>query len=223
MLAITTKEQMPTVSGEKQNKQLTPLRCADVADVVRVLSRGLTANGVVPSSADTETLPYIAEGLKARYGWLTLYSLYDAFLSHIRGTLSDCFRYNTLPIYINNIITSYVSQLREKEYKEHKAAQADKHRREMEQFEAEERRTLCGWWLCVRFGRKTSVSSFAVLCVERRILRLTAQRLPCSYVFSRDPAEAVAMSRRAVETLIRDGITLGEWLGITPKTQNYGL
>ena len=223
MLAITTKEQTPTVSGEKQNKQLTPLRCADVADVVRVLSRGLTANGVVPSSADTETLPYIAEGLKARYGWLTLYSLYDAFLSHIRGTLSDCFRYNTLPIYINNIITSYVSQLREKEYKEHKAAQADKHRREMEQFEAEERRTLCGWWLCVRFGRKTPVSSFAVLCVERRLLRLTAQRLPCSYVFSRDPAEAVAMSRRAVETLIRDGITLGEWLGITPKTQNYGL
>lgn len=223
MLAITTKEQMPTVSGEKQNKQLTPLRCADVADVVRVLSRGLTANGVVPSSADTETLPYIAEGLKARYGWLTLYSLYDAFLSHIRGTLSDCFRYNTLPIYINNIITSYVSQLRKKEYEEHKAAQADKHRREMEQFEAEERRTLCGWWLCVRFGRKTPVSSFAVLCVERRLLRLTAQRLPCSYVFSRDPAEAVAMSRRAVETLIRDGITLGEWLGITPKTQNYGL
>ena len=223
MLAITTKEQMPTVSGEKQNKQLTPLRCADVADVVRVLSRGLTANGVVPSSADTETLPYIAEGLKARYGWLTLYSLYDAFLSHIRGTLSDCFRYNTLPIYVNNIITSYVSQLRKKEYEEHKAAQADKHRREMEQFEAEERRTLCGWWLCVRFGRKTPVSSFAVLCVERRILRLTAQRLPCSYVFSRDPAEAVAMSRRAVETLIRDGITLGEWLGITPKTQNYGL
>ena len=209
MLAITTKEQMPTVSGEKQNKQLTPLRCADVADVVRVLSRGLTANGVVPSSADTETLPYIAEGLKARYGWLTLYSLYDAFLSHIRGTLSDCFRYNTLPIYINNIITSYVSQLRKKEYEEHKAAQ--------------ERRTLCGWWLCVRFGRKTPVSSFAVLCVERRLLRLTAQRLPCSYVFSRDPAEAVAMSRRAVETLIRDGITLGEWLGITPKTQNYGL
>ena len=223
MLAIATKEQMPTVSGEKQNKQLTPLRCADVADVVRVLSRGLTANGVVPSSADTETLPYIAEGLKARYGWLTLYSLYDAFLSHIRGTLSDCFRYNTLPIYINNIITSYVSQLRKKEYEEHKAAQADKHRREMEQFEAEERRTLCGWWLCVRFGRKTPVSSFAVLCVERRLLRLTAQRLPCSYVFSRDPAEAVAMSRRAVETLIRDGITLGEWLGITPKTQNYGL
>lgn len=223
MLAITTKEQMPTVSGEKQNKQLTPLRCADVADVVRVLSRGLTANGVVPSSADTGTLPYIAEGLKARYGWLTLYSLYDAFLSHIRGTLSDCFRYNTLPIYVSNIITSYVSQLREKEYEEHKAAQNEKHRREMEQFETEERRTLCNWWLCIRHGKHTPVSSFAVLCVERRVLRLTAQRLPCSYVFSRDPAEAVAMARRAVETLISDGITLGEWLGITPKTQNYGL
>lgn len=223
MLAITTKEQMPTVSGEKQNKRLTPLRCADVADVVKVLSRGLTTNGVVPSSSDTGTLPYIAEGLKARYGWLTLYTLYDAFLSHVRGTLSDCFRYNTLPIYVNNIVTAYVCQLREKEYEEHKAAQAERHRRDMEQFEQEERRTLCDWWLCVRFGRKTPVASFFVLCVERRVLSLTAQRLPCSYVFSRDPAEAVAMARNAVETLICDGITLGEWLGITPKTQNYGL
>ena len=223
MLAISTKEQTPTISGEKQNKRLMPLRCAEVADIVKVLSRGLTANGVVPSSADTGALPYIAEGLKARYGWLTLFSLYDAFLAHIRGTLSDCFRYNTLPIYVNNIITSYVCQLREKEYEAHKAAQTEKLRREMVQFEAEERRTLCNWWLCVRFGRKTPVSSFAVLCVERRVLRLTAQRLPCSYVFSRDPAEAVAMARQAVETLIRDDITLGEWLGITPKTQNYGL
>lgn len=223
MIAITTKEQMPTVSGEKQNKQLIPLRRAEVEDVVKVVSRGLTANGVMPSSADTSTLPYIAEGLKARYGWLTLSALYDAFLSHVRGTLSDCFRYSTLPMYVNNIITSYVCQLREKEYETHKAAQAEKHRREMKQFESEERRTLCNWWLCVRHGKQTPVSSFAVLCVERRILRLTAQRLPCSYVFSRDPAEAVAMSRRAVETLISDGITLGEWLGITPKTQNYGL
>lgn len=223
MFAITTKEQTPTVSGEKQNKRLTPLWSAEVVDVVKVLSRGLTANGVVPSSADTGTLPYIAEGLKARYGWLTLYSLYDAFLSHVRGTLSDYFRYNTLPIYVNNIISSYVCQLRERQYEEHKAAQAEKHRREMEQFEAEERRTLCDWWLCVRFGRKTPASSFAVLCVERRLLRLTAQRLPCSYIFFRDPAEAVAMARNAVETLMRDGITLGEWLGITPKTRNYGL
>ena len=223
MLAITTKEQTPTVSGEKQNKHLIPLRCAEVADIVKVLSRGLTANGVVPSTADADTLPYIAEGVKARYGWLTLSSLYEAFLSHIRGTLSDYYRYYTLPIYINNIIASYVCQLRDKEYKTHKAAQTEKHRREMEQFESEERRTLCDWWLCVRFGRKTPVSSFAVLCVERRLLRLTAQRLPCSYVFSRDPAEAVAMARNAVETLMRDGITLGEWLGITPKTQDYGL
>ena len=223
MLAITTKEQTPTVSGEKQNKHLIPLRCAEVADVVKVLSRGLTANGVVPSTADAGTLPYIAEGLKTRYGWLTLSDLYEAFLSHIRGTLSDSFRYNTLPIYVNNIVASYVCQLREEEYKAHKAAQTEKHRREMEQFESEERRTLCDWWLCVRFGRKTPVSSFAVLCVERRVLRLTAQRLPCSYVFSRDPAEAVAMARNAVETLMRDDITLGEWLGITPKTHNYGL
>lgn len=223
MLAITTKEQTPTVSGEKQNKHLIPLRCAEVEDVAKVLLRGLSANGVAPSSADTGTLPYIAEGLKARYGWLSLSALYEAFLSHIRGTLSDFFRYNTLPIYVNNIITSYVCQLREKEYEAHKAAQTEKHRREMEQFEAEERRTLCNWWLCVRFGRKTPVSSFAVLCVERRLLRLTAQRLPCSYVFSRDPAEAVAMARNAVETLMRDDITLGEWLGITPKTRNYGL
>ena len=223
MLAITTKEQTPTVSGENQNKHLTPLRCAEVEDVVKVLSRGLTANGVVPSTADAGTLPYIAEGLKARYGWLTLYSLYDAFLAHIRGTLSDCFRYNTLPIYVNNIITSYVCQLREEEYRLHKAAQAEKHRREMDNFEAEERRTLCDWWLCVRHGNRTPVSSFAVLCVERRVLRLTAQRLPCSYVFSRDPAEAVAMARNAVETLMCDGMTLGEWLGISPKTQNYGL
>lgn len=223
MLAITTKEQTPTVSGEKQKKHLIPLRCAEVEDVAKVLLRGLTANGVVPSSADTGTLPYIAEGLKARYGWLTLSDLYEAFLSHIRGTLSEFYRYNTLPIYVNNIITSYVCQLREEEYKAHKEAQAEKHRREMDNFESEERRTLCDWWLCVRFGRKTPVSSFAALCVERRLLRLTAQRLPCSYVFSRDPAEAVAMARNAVETLMRDGITLGEWLGITPKTQNYGL
>lgn len=223
MLAITTKEQMPTVSGEKQNKHLIPLRCAEAEDVVKVLLRGLTANGVVPSSADTGTLPYIAEGLQARYGWLTLSALYDAFLSHIRGTLSDNFRYGTLPIYVNNIITSYVSQLREKEYEAHKAAQTEKHRREMEQFEAEERRTLCDWWLCVRHGKQTPVSSFAVLCVERRLLRLTAQRLPCSYVFSRDPAEAVAMARNAMESLMRGGITLGEWLGISPKTQNYGI
>ena len=223
MLAITTKEQTPTVSGEKQNKRLTPLRCAEVEDVVKVLSRGLTANGVVPSSADAGTLPYIAEGVKTRYGWLTLYGLYEAFLSHVRGTLSDYYRYNTLPIYVNNIITSYVCQLREEEYKAHKAAQAEKHRRDMDNFESEERRTLCDWWLCVRFGRQTPVSSFSVLCVERRLLRLTAQRLPCSYVFSRDPAEAVAMARNAVETLMRDGTTLGEWLGITPKTQNYGL
>ncbi len=223
MLAIATKEQTPTVSGEKQKKHLIPLRCAEAEDVAKVLLRGLTANGVAPSSADAGTLPYIAEGLKTRYGWLTLSDLYEAFLSHIRGTLSDCFRYNTLPIYVSNIITSYVCQLREKEYEAHKAAQAEKHRREMEQFETEERRTLCNWWLCVRFGRKTPVSSFAVLCVERRLLRLTAQRLPCSYVFSRDSAEAVAMARNAVETLMRDGITLGEWLGITPKTQNYGL
>lgn len=223
MIAIATKEQTPTVSSEKRNKHLIPLRCAEVADIVKVLSRGLTANGVVPSSADAGTLPYIAEGLKARYGWLTLSSLYDAFLSHIRGTLSDSYRYNTLSIYVNNIITSYVCQLREKEYEEHKAAQTEKHRREMEQFESEERRTLCDWWLCVRHGKQTPASSFAALCVERRVLRLTAQRLPCSYVFSRDPAEAVAMARQAVETLIRDGITLGEWLGITPKMQNYGL
>ena len=223
MLAITTKEQTPTISGDKQNKHLIPLRCAEVADVVKVLLRGLTANGVVPSSADAGTLPYIAEGVKARYGWLTLSALYDAFLAHIRGTLSDCFRYNTLPIYVNSIIASYVGQLREKEYEAHKAAQAEKHRREMDNFEAEERRTLCNWWLCVRHGKQTPASSFAVLCVERRLLRLTAQRLPCSYVFSRDPAEAVAMARQAVETLIRDDITLGEWLGIVPKTQNYGL
>ena len=223
MLAITTKEQTPAISGEKQNKRLMPLRCAEVEDVVKVLSRGLTANGVVPSSADTGTLPYIAEGLKARYGWLTLYNLYEAFVAHVRGTLSDYYRYSTLPIYVNNVITSYVCQLREEEYKAHKAAQTEKHRREMDNFEAEERRTLCDWWLCVRFGRKAPVSSFAVLCVERRLLRLTAQRLPCSYVFSRDPAEAVAMARNAVETLMRDGISLGEWLGITPKTQNYGL
>ena len=223
MLVVTTKEQTPTISGEKQNKQLIPLRCAEVADVVKVLSRGLTANGVVPSTADTGTLPYIAEGLKARDGWLTLSALYEAFLSHIRGTLSDCYRYYTLPIYVNNIIASYVCQSREKEYEAHKAAQAEKHRREMEQLESEERCTLCGWWMCVRFGRKTPASSFAVLCVERRVLRLTAQRLPCSYVFSRDPAEAVAMARNAVETLMCDGITLGEWLGITPKTQDYGL
>ena len=223
MLVITTKEQTPTVSGEKQNKQLIPLRCAEVADVVKVLSRGLTANGVVPSSADVNTLPYIAEGLKARYGWLTLSALYEAFLSHIRGTLSDNYRYYTLPIYVNNIITSYVCQLREKEYEAHKAAQAEKHRREMAQFESEERRTLCDWWLCVRHGKQTPASSFAVLCVERRLLRLTAQRLPCSYVFARDSAEAVAMARNAVEALMRDGITLGEWLGITPKTQDYGL
>lgn len=223
MLAITTKEQMPTVSGEKQNKHLIPLRCAEVADVVKVLSRGLTANGVVPSSADTGTLPYIAEGLKARYRWLTLSDLYDAFLSHIRGTLSDFFKCYTLPIYVNNIISSYVCQLREKEYEAHKSAQTEKHRREMEQFETEERCTLCNWWLCVRYGKQTPVSSFAVLCVERRVLRLTAQRLPCSYVFSRDPAESVAMARQAVETLIRDDITLGEWLGVTSKTQNYGL
>lgn len=223
MLAITTKEQMPTVSGGKQNKHLIPLRCAEVADIVKVLSRGLTANGVVPSSADTGTLPYIAEGLKARYGWLNLSDLYDAFLSHVRGTLSDFFKCYTLPIYVNNIVTTYVCQLREKEYEVHKAAQAEKHRREMEQFEAEELRTLCNWWLSVRHGKQTPASSFAVLCVERRLLRLTAQRLPCSYVFSRDPAEAVAMARNAVETLIRDGITLGEWIGVTPKTQNYGL
>lgn len=223
MIAITTKEQTPTISGEKQNKHLIPLRCAEVADIVKVLSRGLTANGVVPSSADTGTLPYIAEGLKARYERMTLSALYDAFLAHVRGTLSDSFRYNTLPIYVNNIVTSYVCQLREKEYEAHKAAQAEKHRREMAQFESEERRTLCDWWLCVRHGKQTPVSSFAVLCVERRVLRLTAQRLPCSYVFSRDPAEAVAMARQAVEDLIRDNITLGEWLGITPKTQNYGL
>ena len=223
MLAITTKEQTPTVSGEKQNKHLIPLRRAEVEDIVKVLLRGLTANGVVPSTADAGTLPYIAEGLKARYGWLTLSDLYGAFAAHIRGTLSEFFRYNTLPIYVNNIITSYVCQLREEEYKAHKAAQAEKHRREMAQFETEERRTLCNWWLCVRHGKQTPVSSFAVLCVERRVLRLTAQRLPCSYVFSRDPAEAVAMTRRAVESLISDGITLGEWLGITPKTQNYGL
>ena len=223
MLAITTKEQMPTVSGEKQNKHLIPLRCAEAEDVAKVLLRGLTANGVVPSSADAGTLPYIAEGLKARYGWLTLSDLYGAFVAHVRGTLSEFYRYSTLPIYVNNIITSYVCQLREEEYKTHKAAQAEKQRREMQNFEAEERRTLCNWWLCVRFGRKTPVSSFAVLCVERRLLRLTAQRLPCSYVFSRDPAEAVAMARNAVETLISDGITLGEWLGITPKTHNYGL
>ena len=214
---------MPTVSGEKQKKHLIPLRCAEAEDVAKVLLRGLTANGVVPTTADAGTLPYIAEGLKARYGWLTLADLYGAFVAHIRGTLSDCFRYNTLPIYVNNIITSYVSQLREKEYEAHKAAQAEKHRRDMDNFESEERRTLCDWWLCVRFGRKTPVSSFAVLCVERRVLRLTAQRLPCSYVFSRDPAEAVAMARNAVETLMRDDITLGEWLGIMPKTQNYGL
>ena len=223
MLAITTKEQMPTVSGEKQNKHLIPLRCAEVEDVTKVLLRGLTANGVVPSSADAGTLPYIAEGLKARYGWLTLSDLYEAFLANIRGTLSDCFRYNTLPIYINNIVAAYVCQLREKEYEAHKAAQAERRRRDMEQFEYEERRTLCNWWLCVRHGRKTPASSFAVLCVERRLLRLTAQRLPCSYVFSRDPAEAIAMARNAVETLMRDDITLGEWLGIIPKTQNYGL
>lgn len=223
MLAITTKEQTPTVSGKKQNKHLIPLRRAEVEDVTKVLLRGLTANGVVPSSADAGALPYIAEGLKARYGWLTLSDLYGAFVAHVRGTLSEFYRYSTLPIYINNIITSYVSQLREEEYKAHKAAQAEKHRREMDNFESEERRTLCNWWLCVRFGRKTPVSSFAVLCVERRVLRLTAQRLPCSYVFSRDPAEAVAMARNAVEILMRDGITLGEWLAITPKTQNYGL
>ena len=223
MLAITTKEQTPTVSGEKQNKRLTPLRCAEVADVVRVISSGLTANGVVPSSADTGTIPYIAEGVKARYGWLTLSDLYEAFLANIRGTLREFYLCRTLPIYVNNIIAAYVCLLREKEYEAHKAAQAEKHRREMEQVESEERRTLCDWWMCVRFGRKTPVSSFAVLCVERRLLRLTAQRLPCSYVFSRDPAEAVAMARNAVETLMRDGITLGEWLSITPKTQNYGL
>lgn len=223
MIAITTKEQTPTISGEKQNKHLIPLRCAEVPDIVKVLTRGLTANGVVPSSADAGTLPYIAEGLKARYERMTLSDLYGAFVAHVCGTLSEFYRYYTLPIYVNNIITSYVCQLREKEYEAHKAAQAEKHRREMEQFEAEERRTLCDWWLCVRHGKQTPVSSFAVLCVERRVLRLTAQRLPCSYVFSRDPAEAVAMARQAVETLIRDGITLGEWLGITPKTQNYGL
>ena len=223
MFAITTKEQTPTVSGEKQNKRLTPLRSAEVADIVKVLSRGLTANGVVPSTADAGTLPYIAEGLKARYGWLTLYALYDAFLSHIRGTLPDFFKYYTLPTYVNNIVAAYVCQLREEEYRLHKAAQAEKHRREMDNFEAEERRTLCDWWLCVRHGKRTPVSSFAVLCVERRVLRLTAQRLPCSYVFSRDPAEAVAMARQSVETLMRDGLTLGEWLGISPKTHNYGL
>ena len=223
MLAITTKEQTPTVSSKKQNKHLIPLRCAEVADIVKVLLRGLTANGVVPSSADTGTLPYIAEGLKARYGWLTLSDLFGAFVAHVRGTLSDYYRYSTLPIYVNNIVASYVCQLREEEYKAHKAAQAEKHRRDMDNFETEERRTLCDWWLCVRHGKQTPASSFAVLCVERSLLRLTAQRLPCSYVFSRDPAEAVAMARRAVESLISGGITLGEWLGITPKTQNYGL
>ena len=223
MIAITTKEQTPTISGEKQNKRLTPLRCAEVADVVKVISSGLTANGVVPPTAEAGSLPYIAEGVKARYGWLTLSDLYEAFLANIRGMLSEFYRCYTLPIYVNNIVASYVCQLREKEYEAHKAAQAEKHRREMEQAETEERRTLCDWWLCVRFGRKTPVSSFAVLCVERRVLRLTAQRLPCSYVFSRDPAEAVAMARNAVETLMCDGITLGEWLSITPKTQNYGL
>lgn len=223
MIAITTKEQTSTVSGEKQNKHLIPLRHAEAEDVAKVLLRGLTVNGVVPSSADAATLPYIAEGLKARYEWLTLSDLYGAFVAHIRGTLSEFYRYGTLPIYINNIITSYVCQLREEEYKAYKAAQAEKHRREMDNFEREERRTLCNWWLCVRHGKQTPMSSFAVLCVERRLLRLTAQRLPCSYVFSRDPAEAVAMARNAVETLISDGITLGEWLGIAPKIQNYGL
>lgn len=222
MLAITTKEQMPTVSGEKQNKHLIPLRYAEVADIVKVLLRGLTANGVVPSS-DAGTLPYIAEGLKARYERMTLSDLYNALVANVQGTLGEMYRCYSLPIYINNIIFSYMCQLREKEYEAHKAAQTEKHRREMEQFETEERRTLCNWWLCVRHGKQTPVSSFAALCVERRLLRLTAQRLPCSYVFSRDPAEAVAMARNAVETLISDGITLGEWLGITPKTQNYGL
>ena len=223
MLVITTKEQTPTVSGEKQKKHLIPLRCAEIADIVKVLSRGLTANGVVPSSADTDTLPYIAEGLKTRYERLTLSDLYNAFVANIQGTLDEIYRCYSLPIYINNIIASYVCQLREKEYEAHKAAQTEKHRREMEQFESEERRTLCDWWLCVRHGKQTPVSSFSVLCVERRLLRLTAQRLPCSYVFARDSAEAVAMARNAVETLMRDGITLGEWLGITPKTQEYGL
>lgn len=223
MLAITAKEQMPTVSGEKQNKHLIPLRCADVADIVKVLARGLTANGVVPSSADAGTLPYIAEGLKARYERMTLSDLYDALIANVQGTLGEMYRCYSLPIYINNIIFSYMCQLREKEYEAHKAAQAEKHRRDMEQFETEECRTLCDWWLCVRFGRKTPVSSFAVLCVERRVLRLTAQRLPCSYVFSRDPAEAVAMARNAVVSLMRGDITLGEWLSITPKTQSYGL
>lgn len=223
MLAITTKEQTPTISGEKQNKHLIPLRRAEVADIVKVLSRGLTANGVVPSTADAGTLPYIAEGLKARYERLTLSDLYNALVANAQGTLGEMYRCYSLPIYINNIIFSYMCQLREKEYEAHKAAQAEKHRREMEQFEVEERRTLCDWWLCVRFGRKTPVSSFAVLCVERRVLRLTAQRLPCSCVFFRDPAEAVAMARNAVETLISDGITFGEWLTFAPKTHNYGL
>lgn len=223
MIAITTKEQMPTVSGEKQNKHLIPLRCAEVADIVKVLSRGLAANGVVPSSADTSALPYIAEGLKARYERMTLSDLYNALIANVQGALGEMYRCYSLPIYINNIIFSYMCQLREKEYEAHKAAQTEKNRREMEQFESEERRALCDWWLCVRFGRKTPVSSFAVLCVERRLLRLTAQRLPCSCVFSRDPAEAVAMARNAVETLISDGITLGEWLAIAPKTHNYGL
>lgn len=214
---------MPTVSGEKQNKHLIPLRCAEVADIVKVLSRGLAANGVVPSSADTGALPYIAEGLKARYERMTLSDLYNALIANVQGALGEMYRCYSLPIYINNIIFSYMCQLREKEYEAHKAAQTEKNRREMEQFDIEERRALCDWWLCVRFGRKTPVSSFAVLSVERRLLRLTAQRLPCSYVFSRDPAEAVAMARNAVETLISDGITLGEWLAIAPKTHNYGL
>ena len=195
MLAITTKEQTPTISGEKQNKRLTPLRCAEVADVVKVISSGLTANGVVPPTAEAGSLPYIAEGVKARYGWLTLSDLYEAFLANIRGTLREFYLCRTLPIYINNIVAAYVCLLREKEYEAHKAAQTERHRREMEQFVAEERRTLCDWWLCVRHGKQTPVSSFAVLCVERRVLRLTAQRLPCSYVFSRDPAEAIAMAR----------------------------
>ena len=223
MFAITTKEQTPTISGEKQNKRLTPLRCAEVADVIKVISSGLTANGVVPPTAEAGSLPYIAEGVKARYGWLTLSDLYEAFIANIRGMLREFYSCRTLPIYVNNIIAAYVCLLREKEYEAHKAAQTEKHRREMEQVESEERRTLCDWWLCVRFGKRTPVSSFAVLCVERRVLCLTAQRLPCSYVFSRDPAEAVAMARNAVESLMRYGITLGEWLSITPKTQNYGL
>lgn len=221
MFEVKPKEQMPTVSGSSQNRQLLQLGQASVPLLASVIAKGVAANGVTPSGAATEAIQHVAAGLRTRYPYLTVSELFSAFVKNASGELYEQFRYYDLPTYVNNIISAYYRHKMERAVLAGRALAKERQRKEMQAFNDENLRSLVKFWQVCR-GFLTAPLSFAdVLSVERRILRISDYRVAASAEFLKDKQKAVEMVAPVVNSYIEDDMSLSEWIGAASLTKSY--